>query len=66
MRLIKHIRRWNIWRRHNFNSSWYKLLVLFGIRKSPTMTITWLPEEKEKYQKRALAILSTLGYGRSK
>lgn len=43
--LIKHIRRWNIWRKKNINGPVHKVLVLLGFRKSPTMTLTLLPEE---------------------
>ncbi len=45
--VIKHIRRWNYWRKNNSNGRFYKILVLFGMVKSPTMVIVLLPEEKE-------------------
>lgn len=44
-RLIKHIRRWNKWRKNCMNTKWHKLLVLLGLRKSPTMATIFLPEE---------------------
>nr|DAW50902.1 MAG TPA: hypothetical protein [Caudoviricetes sp.] len=47
-KLIKHIRRWNIWRKHCHNRSLYKILVLFGVTKSPTMVTVLLPEEIPK------------------
>lgn len=34
--MIKHIKHWNEWRKHNINSWWYKLLVLFKMVESPT------------------------------
>lgn len=43
--LIKHFRRWNIWRKCSLNNKLYKFLVLFGVIKSPTMTTVFLPEE---------------------
>lgn len=43
-KLINHIRRWNIWRKHCLNSNFHKILVLFGVIKSPTMNIMLLPE----------------------
>lgn len=45
--VIKHIRRWNYWRKNNSNGRFYKILVLLGIVKSPTMVTVLLPEEKE-------------------
>ena len=43
--LIKHFRRWNIWRKNAMNSKLHKFLVLFGVIKSPTMATVFLPEE---------------------
>lgn len=45
-KLIKHFRRWNIWRKGCLNNRTHKFLVLIGFRKSPTLTFTMLPEEK--------------------
>ena len=42
---IKHIKRWNEWRKHNGNSPLYKLLVLLGIVKSPTLPFVLTKEE---------------------
>lgn len=50
-RLIKHIRRWNIWRKHNINSKLHKFFVLIDFIKSPTMMNVLLPEEKEEIDK---------------
>ena len=58
MSLINHIRRWNIWRKHNGNSWLHKLFVLFGIIHSPTMHMVWLPEEVDRYQKSIRRALS--------
>lgn len=46
--LTKHVKRWNKWRKHNSNSKFYKLMVLLGIRKSPTMQFVLIDEEIEK------------------
>lgn len=43
--MIKHIRRWNIWRKHNRNNRFYKILVLLGFTRSPTFELEILPEE---------------------
>lgn len=42
---IKHIKRWNVWRKYNKNDILYKVLVLFGIIKSPTLSHTWTKDE---------------------
>ena len=44
-KLVKHIRRWNIWRKNNLNCKLYKFLVLIGFIKSATFSYTLLPEE---------------------
>ena len=45
IKLIKHIRRWNRWRKYNLNSPLYHILVLFGYINSPSMQTVILPEE---------------------
>lgn len=47
--LIKHFRRWNIWRKCNRNGGLHKILVLFGVTKSPTMATVLLPEEVDEF-----------------
>ena len=47
MKIVKHIRRWNVWRKSNLNSHLYHILVLFGIVKSPTFMLARLPEDEE-------------------
>lgn len=49
MGLIKHIRRWNLWRRYCLNPPTYKLFVLLGLKKSETLALTLLPEEQDKF-----------------
>lgn len=44
-KLIRHIRRWNIWRKYNGGSRMHKFLVLIGFMQSPTMRNVILPEE---------------------
>lgn len=46
-KLVKHIRRWNIWRKNNLNCKLHKFLVLIGFVKSPTFSYILLPEEIE-------------------
>lgn len=36
MKVISHIRRWNVWRKDCLNSSLYKLGVLLGVFHSPS------------------------------
>ena len=45
--MLNHIRRWNIWRKSCLNGPIYKILVLFGAIKSPTMVYIRLPEEEK-------------------
>ena len=47
--MIKHIRRWNIWRKKCMNGKIHKLLVLVGLRWSPTFAMELLPEEVNKF-----------------
>lgn len=49
--MINHIRRWNIWRKHNMNNRLHKLLVLFKLIYSPTFAFVLLPEEENKIVK---------------
>lgn len=42
---IKHIKKWNEWRKGCLNSPIYKLLVLFKIKKSPTFEHFWTKED---------------------
>lgn len=51
MRVIKHIRRWNKWRKHSLNHPMYKLSVLLGIKRSLTMNLVLLPEEEEAFER---------------
>ena len=42
---IKHIKKWNKWRKACLNSPIYKLQVLFKIKKSPTFEHFWTEED---------------------
>lgn len=44
-RIIKHFKRWNVWRKYNKNGIWHKILVLFGVIKSPTFNHMWTKDE---------------------
>ena len=46
--MFDHIRRWNIWRKRCLNGPIHKILVLFGVIKSPTMILVMLPKEKQE------------------
>lgn len=50
MKLEKHIRRWNIWRKNSANNVWCKIMVLLGIMKSPTLPYILLPEERKEIE----------------
>lgn len=43
--MIKHLRRWNRWRKGSADSKIYKILVLFGLMRSPSMRFVFLQEE---------------------
>lgn len=47
-KFLKHIRRWNVWRKRCLNGPVHKVLVLFGFIKSPTFGCCLLPEEVEE------------------
>lgn len=49
--MLKHIRRWNIWRKRCLNGPIHKILVLFGVIKSPSMRLAMLPEEEKEITK---------------
>ena len=46
--IIKHFRRWNIWRKKSLNGCIHKLFVLFRIIRSPTFEQIMLPEELDE------------------
>lgn len=46
--MLKHIRRWNIWKKHCKNNFIHKLRVLFGFIQSPTFGLALLPEEMDE------------------
>lgn len=51
MKIIKHIRRWNLWRKYCLNPPTYKLFVLLGLKKSETLVLTLLSEERDEFVK---------------
>lgn len=51
MKIIKHLKRWNKWRKFNGNSRKYKFLVLIGAIISPTFELTWNDEECDTFYK---------------
>lgn len=46
-KIIKHIKKWNKWRKYNANSTLHKILVLIGFVKSPTYYVI---SEKEDWE----------------
>lgn len=44
-KLIKHIKKWNAWRKQCLNNPVHKLLVLFKIIDSPTFEHFWTKED---------------------
>lgn len=44
-KLIRHFKRWNVWRKRNGNSKLHQFLVLIGLHNSPTMNQVILKEE---------------------
>lgn len=48
-RQIKHIKKWNEWRKHSLNPPISKLLVLFNIIKSPTFEHFWTEKEQRDF-----------------
>ena len=56
MGIIKHIRRWNLWRKYCLNPPTYKLFVLLGLKKSATLALTLLPEEQDEFAHNILMI----------
>lgn len=44
-----HISIWNEWRKHNTNSKFHKLLVLLGLRYSPTLHYYGRIEDSAKH-----------------
>ena len=51
MKLIKHIKTWNRWRKYNTNDKMHKFLVLIGFIHSPTMGVMECIERNEKKYK---------------
>lgn len=45
MQAIDWFRCWLIWKKHNGNSKIHQYLVLLKVENSPTMDLTFLPEE---------------------
>lgn len=44
-KLIKHIKRWNEWRKGCLNNPVHKLLVLFKVIESPTFKLFWSEDD---------------------
>jgi hypothetical protein len=44
----KHFQRWNEWRTYNSNSKFHKILVLFGLVKSPTFELFFTNDEAKE------------------
>lgn len=49
--MLDHLKRWNIWRKNNSNGPIHKILVLLGLRYSPTMVLILTYEEKKSIER---------------
>ena len=49
-KLIKHIKRWNEWRKVCLNNPVHKLLVLFKVIESPTFYHFWTEDDAKEYR----------------
>lgn len=62
-RFIRHIKRWNIWRKRNINGRFHKFLtLLFGRRYSPTFRYVFIEEEIAELRNDLDKLLATHGY----
>lgn len=57
-KLIRHIRRWNYWRKNNVNGRIHHFLVFIGLVESPTFSLTFLPEEMPDIDKYIQKLMS--------
>lgn len=51
MKIKKHLNRWHEWNKKCTNSWIYKLFVLYGVIKSPTMACVLTKEEEKGIQR---------------
>ena len=51
-RIIKHFKRWNIWRKKTLSNRIHIFLVLIGIRKDIYCDITCLPGELDQWKEK--------------
>lgn len=49
MKIIRHIKRWNKWRKRCRNGKFHKFLVLIGVIHSPTFLRILTDEEEKAY-----------------
>lgn len=47
--MLSYLRRWNYWRKRNRNGFIHKLLVLFNLKESPTLSMTIDPKEWDEF-----------------
>ena len=47
--MIEYIKRWNVWRKGNLNGIGHQILVLVGLRQSPSMAFILMPDELNKF-----------------
>lgn len=48
--MIKHIKKWNKWRKNTDSSIFYQICVLFGLSISPSFIQTLTDEEEALYE----------------
>lgn len=67
-KLLRHFRRWNLWRKRNLNGRLHHFLVLIRLRKSPTLALVLLPDEQSNISEltetndELARVFSTLGF----
>lgn len=49
-KIIKHIKRWNEWRKESLNNPVQKLLVLFKVIESPTFKHFWSKDDAKTFR----------------
>ena len=50
MNIIKHIKRWNKWRKYSYNSPISKFFVLLHVINSPTFNFVFTDEEEREIE----------------
>lgn len=57
MKLFKHIKKWNQWRKKNQNGKLHHILVLFGVIKAPSFNVFMTQEECDEIMNKVMCQL---------